>query len=328
MALLEVQHICKQFQGGLLIDQISFVQEALKKIAIAGESGAGKTTLLKMISGNAQPDSGTIVFNGKKVLGPVEKLLPGHKEIGYLSQEHELLHNYKVEDLVWFQNRLTNEESTTLFEICQIADLMKRKTDELSGGEKQRIALCMLLIKSPKMLVLDEPFSSLDPIHTDILKAVLEDITERLKITCLLTSHNPHDTLSWADEIIVMKEGKIIQKDTPEIIYHQPVNEYVAGMFGRYNLMTPEQAALFGIEANEKNVIIRPEDFIISANSENGVRGIVEKKSFWGSCYEVEVKVGEFKIIVRIVKNKWEVGEESFCKYKCKFNIDTKYGKF
>lgn len=316
MSLLELQKISKQLQGGLLIDQISFEQKLLQKIAITGESGAGKTTLLKMISGHAQPDSGTILFNGKRVIGPEEKLLPGHKEIGYLSQEHDLLHNYKVGDLVWFQNKLSDEESTALFEICRIADLMKRKTDQLAGGEKQRIALCMLLTKSPKMLILDEPFSNLDPIHTEILKAVLEDVTERLQITCLLTSHDPNDTLSWADEIIVMKEGKIIQQGSPEIIYHQPLNEYVAGMFGRYNLLTPEQAVLFGIEANEKNVIIRPEDFIISANSENGVRGIVEKISFWGSFYEVEVRVDEFSIVVRLGKNEWEVGKEVYVCWK------------
>ena len=312
MALLEVHQISKQLHGGLLIDKISFEQEALQKIAITGESGAGKTTLLKMISGHAQPDSGTILFNDKRVVGPEEKLLPGHKEIGYLSQEHDLLHNYKVEELLWFQNKLTDEESTTLFEICRITDLMKRRTDHLSGGEKQRIALCMLLTKSPKMLILDEPFSNLDPIHTNILKAVLEDIADRLQITCLLTSHDPNDTLSWADEIIVMKEGKIIQKGTPEIIYHQPVNEYVAGMFGRYNLLTPEQVALFGIEANDKNVIIRPENFSIYPTSENGIRGIVQKISFWGSFYEVEVGFGDFAIIVRMMKNELEVGKEVY----------------
>ena len=312
MALLEVQQISKRLQGGLLIDKICFDQKVLQKIAITGESGAGKTTLLKMIGGRAQPDSGTILFNGEKVIGPEEKLLPGHKEIGYLSQEHDLLHNYKVEDLVWFQNKLTDEESTKLFEICRITDLMKRRTDQLSGGEKQRIALCMVLTKLPKMLILDEPFSNLDPIHTDILKAVLEDITERLRVTCLLTSHDPNDTLSWADEIIVMKKGQILQQGTPERIYHQPVNEYVAGMFGRYNLLTPGQAAMFGIESDGKNVIIRPEDFSIITTSENGVKGIVQRISFWGSFYEVEVGVGEFKIIVRILKNEWAVGEEVF----------------
>lgn len=312
MALLEVQHISKQLQGGLIVSDISFRQEALQKIAIAGESGAGKTTLLKIISGHAQADSGTVLFNGKRVIGPEEKLLPGHKEIAYLSQEHDLMHNYKVEELVWFENQLSVDEATTLFEICQIDHLLKRKTDQLSGGEKQRIALCMLLIKSPKMLILDEPFSNLDPIHTDILKAVLEDITERLQITCMLTSHDPHDTLSWADEIIVMKEGKIIQQGTPQTIYHQPVNEYVAGMFGKYNLLNPDQAALFGIEANGKNVMLRPEEFSISATANDDVKGTIHKISFWGSFYEAEVLVDDVKILVRMLKNEWKVGEDVF----------------
>jgi ABC-type sugar transport system ATPase subunit len=312
MAFLEVQHISKKIQGNTILSDISFQQQALQKIAITGESGAGKTTLLKIISGHAQPDNGTVLFNGKRVIGPEEKLLPGHKEIAYLSQEHDLLHNYKVEELVWFENQLSHEEAATLFEICQIDHLLKRKTDQLSGGEKQRIALCMLLIKSPKMLILDEPFSNLDPIHTDILKAVLEDITERLQITCMLTSHDPHDTLSWADEIIVMKEGNIIQQGTPETIYRQPVNEYVAGMFGRYNLLTPAQAALFGIEANGKNVMLRPEEFSMSATSTEGIKGIIQKISFWGSFYEAEVIVEDVKIVVRMMKNEWKVGEEIF----------------
>ena len=101
MALLEVRNITKQTDENLIIDDISFEQNALQKIAIAGESGSGKTTLLKMISGHAQADSGTVLFNGKRVVGPEEKLLPGHKEIAYLSQDHDLLHNYRVEELIW-----------------------------------------------------------------------------------------------------------------------------------------------------------------------------------------------------------------------------------
>ena len=191
--------------------------------------------------------------------------------------------------------------------------MLERRTDQLSGGEKQRIALCMLLVKHPKLLVLDEPFSNLDPIHKSTLKTVLEDITDRLQITCLLTSHDPHDTLSWADEIIVMKGGKMIQQGTPQTIYHQPVNEYVAGMFGKYNLVTPEQAAWFGIQANE-NIIIRPESFSISETVSNGVKGTIEKVSFWGGFYEVEVLVDEVTIVVKVMKNEWSVGEEVFIK--------------
>lgn len=309
MALLEVKNLQKQIPDGIFID-VSFEQQALQKIAITGESGAGKTTLLKMISGHVQPSAGQTLFDGKRVIGPEEKLLPGHKEMAYLSQHYELLNNYRVEELLWFENKLSEAEAAQLFQICRIDHLLPRKTNKLSGGEKQRIALCMLLIKMPRMLVLDEPFSNLDPINTEILKTVLEELTERLKMTCLLTSHDPHDTLSWADEIIVMNEGKIIQQGTPETIYQQPVNEYVAGMFGRYNLLTAEQAALFGIKANDKNVMLRPEEFVISANANEGVQGTIQKISFWGSFYEVEVLVNDVKIVVRMMKNEWKVGEE------------------
>ena len=287
MTLLEVKNITKQAGEKIIVSDISFQQEALQKIAITGESGAGKSTLLKIISGHVQTDSGVVMFNGERVIGPEEKLLEGHKDIAYLSQHYNLHNNYYVKDLIWFQIKVEEQEAKELFEICRIHHLLERRTDQLSGGEKQRIALCMLLVKHPKLLVLDEPFSNLDPIHKNTLKAVLEDITERLQITCLLTSHDPHDTLSWADEIIVMKEGKIIQQGKPETIYHQPVNEYVAGLFGKYNLLKPEQAALFGIEANGKDVMIRPEEFVINEN--DGVKGVIQKISFWGSFYEVEV---------------------------------------
>ncbi|MEO8108718.1 MAG: ABC transporter ATP-binding protein [Ginsengibacter sp.] len=310
MVLLEVQYISKRYPDKVVIDDISFQQEPLQKIAITGESGAGKSTLLKIISGYVAPDSGVVMFNGVRVIGPEEQLYPGHKEIAYLSQHYELLNNYYVKDLIWHQIKIEEEAAAQLFAICRISHLLERKTNEISGGEKQRIALCMLLVKSPKMLILDEPFSNLDPIHTDILKLVLEEITGKLQITCLLTSHDPHDTLSWADEIIVMKEGKIIQQGTPATIYHQPVDEYVAGIFGKYNLLKPEQAAMFGIETNGKDVMIRPEEFIISKS--DGVKGVIQKISFWGSFYEVEVFVGDLKIVVRVMKNEWEVGEEIY----------------
>ena len=311
MAFLEVQHISKQQAGRRILDNISFQQEALQKIAVTGESGAGKSTLLKIISGHVQADAGTVLFNGKKILGPEEKLLAGHKDIGYLSQHYELHNNYVVKDLICFQMNLDEAEATGLFDVCRISHLLERRTNEISGGEKQRIALCMLLVKYPKMLVLDEPFSNLDPIHTNTLKAVLEDITERLKITCLLASHDPHDTLSWADEILVMKEGRIVQRGTPKRIYYEPVNEYVAGMFGKYNLLSPEQASWFGIETEKKEVMIRPEGFSISANN-NGIKGTIQKISFHGSFYEAELLVKDLVIVVMLDKNEWKVGEDIF----------------
>jgi iron(III) transport system ATP-binding protein len=312
MALLEVKNISKQQPDRMIIDKISFQQEALRKLAVTGESGAGKSTLLKIISGQVQPDAGTVLFNGERVTGPEEKLLPGHKDIAYLSQHYELNNNYVVKDLIWFQMNVDEVEAKKIFNICRISHLLERRTNQLSGGEKQRIALCRLLVKYPKLLVLDEPFSNLDPIHKNTLKAVLEDISGSLQITCLLASHDPQDTLSWAEEIIVMKEGKIIQQGTPGEIYYQPVDEYVAGMFGKYNLLTPQQASWFGLEANGKEILIRPEDFII--NEKEGAKGMIEKITFWGSFHEAEIRVKDSKMVVRIMKNQWAIGDEVFLK--------------
>ena len=298
MALLQVRNISKKVEDNLIIDDIRFEQQALQKIAIAGESGAGKTTLLKIITGNVQPTSGIVLFEENKVLGPEEKLMPGHKNIGYLSQQYELLNHYKVEELLYFDTAMDEDKATLLFQICRIEHLLKRKTNNLSGGEKQRIGLCQLLVKQPKLLVLDEPFSNLDPIHTEILKNVLDDITQTLKITCLLTSHDPHDTLSWADEILVIKNGKLIQQGTPQQLYYKPVNEYVAGLFGKYNLLKPSIAALFGIDTKGNTIMTRPENFKIFKTG-SGVKGIINKVSFWGSFYETEVMVEEEKLVIR-----------------------------
>ncbi|PWU04385.1 MAG: ABC transporter ATP-binding protein [Bacteroidetes bacterium] len=315
MALLEVRNISKTIADKIIIEDISFEQEEFHKLAIAGASGSGKTTLLKMISGHLQPTNGTILFDGERVEGPDEKLLPGHKQIAYLSQHYELLNNYRVDELIWYENKLPESEATRLFEICKIDRFLQRRTNQLSGGEKQRIALCMLLIKKPKMLVLDEPFSNLDPMHTEILKTVLEDISENLKITCTLASHDPNDTLPWADKIIVIKDGKFLQQGSPLGLYHKPMNEYVAGLFGKYNSLKPQIAFLFGIVSKEKNVITRPEHFRISSNG-SGVNGIISKIHFRGSFYDVEVLVDNAKITVKNDGNQWAVGDKIFLSLK------------
>lgn len=316
MPLLQGQHITKQLMGEVLVQNISFRQEANEKVAIAGASGAGKTTLLKMIAGLLQPDSGIITFNGKKVTGPHDKLMPGHPQIAYLSQYFELKSNYRVEELVWFENKMPKSDATALFEICEIHHLLHRRTDQLSGGEKQRIALCLLLIKSPLLLILDEPFSNLDLIHTNTLKKVLEEITVRLQITCLLTSHNPQDTLPWADKILVMKGGEIVQQGSPEDIYHRPVNEYVAAMFGSYNIIQQKDFALFSniesIGVNNQNIIIRPEHFSIVATAENAVKAVVNKINFLGSYYEVELLVKDVRIVARCNKMEACKGDEVY----------------
>jgi len=174
---------------------------------------------------------------------------------------------------------------------------LRAKQMHFPAEKKQRIALCLQLIKQPALLVLDEPFSNLDMAHTNILKKILKDVAAELKITLLLSSHQPQDILSWADEIIILQSGEIIQQGTPECIYYNPVNEYAAGLFGAYNIFTQQQARQFGLTVKEA-VFIRPEKVCI-VNYGNGFEAIVKEIAFMGSFYELVVYVQEINIIFK-----------------------------
>lgn len=296
MSLLQVSGIRKQ-EGSFQLKDISFTQEKFQKVAIAGVSGSGKSTLLKIIAGLAQPDEGQVLFEGEKVKGPNDKLIPGHPGIAYLSQHFELRNNYRMEELLGYANKLPEEEAARLYDICRISHLLKRKNDQLSGGEKQRIALARLLVTAPRLLLLDEPFSNLDLIHRSILKSVIRDLGEQLNITCLLVSHDPADMLPWADHLFVIHNGQIIQQGNPREVYLQPVNEYAAGLFGSYNLVDP--AILNRVAPEGKLLFTRPEQFKIVAGGQKVLPAAVDSVYFFGNYYEMEVDLGGQHIFIR-----------------------------
>ena len=301
MALLKVSGVSKKEKAAFVVKDASFTQAPLQKIAIAGETGSGKTTLLKMIAGLLQPDEGEILFEGKKVRGPNDQLIPGHAGIAYLSQHFELRNNYWIHEILSYANELGLEEAAALYKIGRIDHLLKRRTDQLSGGEKQRIALTRLLIGSPRLLLLDEPFSNLDIIHKDIIKSVIDDITVKLGITCIMVSHDAPDILPWADTILVMQDGEFIQQGKPEQIYRQPVNEYCAGLFGAYNLVNAADAAvLYGAKkiSGQKKLLVRPEQLHINSNG-TGLAATVQNISFMGSYYTIEAFTGRQLLKIR-----------------------------
>ncbi|GEO10764.1 ABC transporter ATP-binding protein [Segetibacter aerophilus] len=299
MSLLTVSGISKRSGSDFELKDINFSQQRGQKIAIAGETGSGKSTLLKIIAGLAQPDTGSVIFDGQKILGPEEKLIPGHPGIAFLSQHFELRNNYRVEELLEMANKISPIEAETIYKICQVEHVLQRRTDQLSGGEKQRIATARLLITSPTLLLLDEPYSNLDMSHKKILKSVINDIGKKLQITCILISHDPLDTLSWADLIMVMQDGKIIQAGTPEEIYRRPRNEYVASLFGDYNIISSAVATRLGVlNTNGQNIFTRPEDYRLVQNEEQPMIAEVEKINFLGGYCQVEVRVEDASIIV------------------------------
>jgi ABC-type Fe3+/spermidine/putrescine transport system ATPase subunit len=242
----------------------------------------------------------------------LEKLLPGHPGIAYLAQQSDLPHFLKVEQVLAYVNQLPEEEAKKLYEICRISHLVRRKTDQLSGGEKQRIALARLLVTSPQLLLLDEPFSNLDLVHKNVLKKVIKDIGEQLNITCILVSHDPQDTLPWADEIMVMKDGVIVQQGSSRTIYTQPVNEYVAGLFGKYNLVGQETLQLFtqrkSLTQQGKKVFLRPEQIHISSNE--AVKATIKTMLYLGNSYELELLVNDQLFTVQSFQPGLQAGDE------------------
>ncbi|HZX75213.1 MAG TPA: ABC transporter ATP-binding protein [Cyclobacteriaceae bacterium] len=312
MPFLTVTGISKLADGKFVVKDISFVQRKFQKIVIAGETGSGKSTLLKIIAGLVQQDAGVVRLENKRVEGPDEKLVPGHPNIAYLSQYFELPPFLRVEQILTYSNQLTDEAARTLYEVCDIAHLVKRNTDQLSGGERQRIALALLLTTSPKLLLLDEPFSTLDIIHREVLKGVIQNISKRLKISVILVSHDPSDVLPWADEILVMKEGQALQQGTPEKMYRQPINIYVAGLFGSYNLLTLAQSkaftSLLRLKANRKFLFVRPGNFKLVKEGE-GLKGKVKAAKFFGSYQELEVFIARKPIIIHTEDHRIKEGD-------------------
>ena len=310
MDILTISEISKNFGQNPILTHISFRQQKLQKIAIVGETGSGKSTLLKIISGFTQADKGKVIFENKRVKGPLETLVPGHPGIAYLSQDFELRANFRVEELLAYANHLTDEDAESLFSICHIQHLLKRKPHQLSGGEKQRIALARLLINMPRLLLLDEPFSNMDIIVKNILQKVIHDIGEKLSITLILVSHDPMDTLSWADEIIVMKQGQIVQKGTPQQIYFTPETEYVAGLFGKYNLLASETST-----AGKKS-FFRPENLIITDIRHSALSGIIQQINFMGSYFEVTVSTPDEMVIIYSSDASLQKGETIYLSFQ------------
>ena len=311
--ILEAKNIAKRLSDNVYIDSLNFNMRKGEKLAFIGETGSGKTSVLKIIGGLMQPDNGEVFYKNERVKGPNETLIPGHAKIAYLSQHFELWNNYFVHELLSYSNELTKERSASLYNICQIDHLLNRYSDELSGGEKQRVALAALLTRSPELLLLDEPFSNLDAINKRIIKTVLNDIISEFKLDTVLISHDAADVLSWADKIIVLQSGKIVQTGTPQEVYHYPVNEYCAELLGNYFLLKKTDAIKSTTLPDNRvnNIFFRPEYVSISEKNHSSIEAIIEDVEYFGNHYLLKVKHNgvSFKINAKLTYKTYKTGE-------------------
>jgi len=317
LLMLDVQNVTKYISPEFQLSPISFQQPEGENLALMGVSGSGKTTLLQLIAGWQQPDSGSIWLQNQKVKGPHEQLVPGHPGLAILQQTSHLPHYYYIRDLFQYANVWESEKTKALLELCRIHHLLNRKHFEISGGEKQRIALALLLVASPSWLLLDEPFSHLDLPNKRILQQILREVSKQLHITTLLCTHNPDEIFGWADRVLVLENGKLIQSGTPQELYESPNNSYVAGLLGDFITIPTTIYTHFAAQSSRINHcaswIIRPENVIFHpVPTENAVPCVIQNVIFAGRSYKVEVEVMDTTLFFYTDMPKWTIGAQGF----------------
>ena len=281
--MLEVLNINFSYLKEITISNCNFTLQKGKTLAVIGASGCGKSTLLKLVYGLYDLNSGEINWNGIPVLGPKFNLIPGMETMKYLAQDFDLMPFISVAENVgkYLSNvypEAKNARINELLEIVEMQEFASVKAKFLSGGQMQRVAIARVLALEPELLLLDEPFSHIDNFRKNSLRRKLFAYLKQKGITCIVATHDSTDVLSFADEVLVMKEGTIVEEGTPDSIYKSPKNLYVASLFGDVN----------EIEIDGKVQLLYPHQLIVVADSSLEVK--VCNSFFRGNTYLIEAR--------------------------------------
>jgi ABC-type Fe3+/spermidine/putrescine transport system ATPase subunit len=282
--MLEARNISFAYSDPKVIDSVSFTAAKGKQVAVIGESGCGKSTLLKLLYGLHDLDEGLISLNGNPVLGPKYNLIPGHEKMKYLAQDFGLMPYITVAENVgnFLSNIYKDKKRERIAELLQMVEMTEYadvKAQFLSGGQQQRTALAKVLALEPEVLLLDEPFSQIDTFRANALRRNLFKYFREKEITCIMATHDSIDVLSFSDETLVMKDGKIVAAGNPKTIYSNPESRYVASLFGDVNNI-PTQ--MLGSE----NRFVYPHQLIVVKQS--NFTATVTNSWFKGDGYRIE----------------------------------------
>ncbi len=327
--LISLADCCVAFDGELVLDHINLYFNDSEFLTLLGPSGCGKTTTLRIIGGFLTPTSGEVLFDGVRI----NDIPPNQRQVNTVFQRYALFPHLNVFENVAFGLRVPKTETVEgrkkkvkipeeeirqrvleMLEVVSLKGFENRRITELSGGQQQRVAIARALVNRPKVLLLDEPLGALDLRLRKDMQSELKRIQQQLGITFIYVTHDQEEALAMSDTIVVMDQGRIQQIGTPEDIYNEPKNAFVADFIGESNILDGVMHEDFVVEFfNRKfkcldkgfgpmepvDVVIRPEDVDIVPPEKGQLRGTVASVTFKGVHYDTIVDFKGFKWLIQ-----------------------------
>mgnify|MGYP001146622530 CR=1 FL=1 len=323
--LISLKDVQVEYDGQSILKGINLDIRDEEFITFLGPSGCGKTTTLRIIGGFAEPNGGDVFFDGQKING-----VPPHKRnINTVFQRYALFPHLNVFDNVAFalnvkkmDKKLIAKKVKEMLALVNLSGFESRNINQLSGGQQQRVAIARALVNEPKVLLLDEPLGALDLKLRKDMQTELMRIQKSLKITFIYVTHDQEEALTMSDRVVVMKDGEILQIGTPQDIYNEPANAFVADFIGESNIIDGVMYEDFEVEfagqafhcvdkgfnLNERvDVVIRPEDIIVGDYETSPISGQVESVIFKGVHFEITVDAHGYKWLIHSTQSQ-EVG--------------------
>lgn len=319
--LIELRNISKSYEDNLILDNLNLKVGENEFITLLGPSGCGKTTTLRIVGGFEIPDEGNVYFQGKEIT----HVPPNKRNINTVFQKYSLFPHMNVGQNVAFGLRISGKSDSYIkdkvrygLNMVNLKGFENRKIESLSGGQQQRVAMARAIVNEPKVLLLDEPLGALDLKLRQEMEYELIRLKNELGITFIYVTHDQEEALTMSDTVVVMNGGLIQQMGTPEDIYNEPENAFVADFIGDSNILDgimiqDKQVAICdkifpcideGFGKNKPvDVVVRPEDLIIRKPGEGILDGEVTHNVFIGVHYEMEITAGGFEWLVQNTVN-------------------------
>lgn len=319
--IIELRNIKKVFDDTVVVEDFNLEVKKGEFVTFLGPSGCGKTTTLRMIAGFEFPTEGEILLNGEDI----SHLPPNLRPINTVFQRYALFPHMNVYDNVAFGLNLKHlpksvidEKVKNVLEVVDLEGFEKRQISTLSGGQQQRIAIARAIVNEPDILLLDEPLGALDLKMRKEMQLELKSMHERLGITFIYVTHDQEEALTMSDKVVVMSDGMIQQIGTPEEIYNEPKNAFVADFIGESNIFEGKMAASMTVsfcgaefpcvdnvpKDTRVDVVVRPEDVVITRPVDGQIRGVVDSAVFKGMYYEITaILPDENEVVIQTTRN-------------------------